>query len=265
MANDSYITFDIFKPFEEITCAFSTRKNGFSTGPFSSLNLGNINQDNPEVVKNNRLSYYKSLNIEPTNVILPDQIHSTNVRIVNTPGSIAMTDALISNKTNLFIGIQTADCFPIFLYEPNRQTIGIIHAGWRGAIAGIIRKTIDLMITEFDINILHVLAGVGPGLQKECFEVREDVYQQFSEVYLSKHPDQSKRYLNLQTYIRDCLWETGIQKQNIEFNAACTKCCKSLFYSYRRDGEKSGRMMGIIGNTWLNLIVNYSVDISCIN
>ncbi len=247
MADNSYITFDLFKQFEEIICTFSTRKGGYSTGPFTSQNMGNVQHDKSEVVKRNRLNYYKNLNIDPTKVILPGQIHSANITVVNSGGQAGNSDALISNKFNLFLGIQTADCFPIFLYEPGNRVIGAIHAGWQGAIAGIIPKTIALMETRLGANPSDIFAAIGPGLQKDCFEVREDVYHQFSEMYWHSHPDRTKRYLDLQAFIRDCLIKTGLQRQNIESDNSCTRCRVDLYYSYRRDGEKSGRMMGLLG------------------
>jgi YfiH family protein len=166
---------------------------------------------------------------------------------VESPGERIKADALISNKSNLFLGVQTADCFPIFLFDPQNRAIGVIHAGWQGAIKGIIPKTISMMKTEFSSNPLEIRVAVGPGLQKECFEVQEDVYDQFPGSCLIKHPDAAKRYLDLQKYVIDNLITSGIQPQNIELNKSCTKCLDSLYYSFRRDGEKSGRMMGLLG------------------
>jgi copper oxidase (laccase) domain-containing protein len=103
------------------------------------------------------------------------------------------------------------------------------------------------MKTEFSSNPAEMRAAVGPGLQKECFEVREDVYNQFPRSCLIKHPETTKRYLDLQKYVRDNLINARIQSQNIELNKSCTKCCESLYYSFRRDGKKSGRMMGLLG------------------
>jgi len=201
MADDSYITFELFKQFGEIICTFSTRRRGYSTGPFASQNMGNLQYDKPDLVKKNRLDYYKSLNIDPAEVVLPGQIHSATVTVVSSGGQAESSDALISNKSNLFLGIQTADCFPIFLYEPGNRIISIIHAGWRGAVMGIIPKTINLMIARFGINPFEIFAAIGPGLQKECFEVRKNVYHQFSETYWNAHPDKTKRYLDLPTSI----------------------------------------------------------------
>jgi copper oxidase (laccase) domain-containing protein len=94
-----------------------------------------------------------------------------------------------------------------------------------------------------------IFAAVGPGLQEECFEVRQDVYQLFSKKYLRRHQEIDKRYLNLRYFIKDQILESGIPEAQLELNEMCTKCRADLFYSYRRDGQMSGRMMGMIGVT----------------
>ena len=105
MPDPSYSTFRIFEQFQELTCAFSTRKGGFSTGLFSSQNLGNIHNDDPKIVQRNRLNFFDKLNIDPANIILPGQTHSTNIKIVRSPGEAINTDALISNSPNLFLNL----------------------------------------------------------------------------------------------------------------------------------------------------------------
>jgi len=247
MSDDSYFTFQIFEQFKELVCVFSTRHGGYSKGNFSSLNMGNIKNDDRVTVINNRRLFFKKLGIEEDTVALPDQIHSVNIKRVSSPGSIPNTDALITSKTGLFLGIQTADCFPVFIYCPEKKITGIIHAGWKGAVQNIIKKTIDLLIKNLGVLPSDMVVAIGPGLQKGCFEVRSDVFDQFPEEFLENHKDTSKRYLNLSGYLKQQLFSLKIPTEQIQVNLDCTKCNPEKYFSYRRDGDKSGRMLGIIG------------------
>ena len=247
MSDDSYITFQLFEKFEELIYAFSTRRGGYSKGLFSSLNMGNIKYDDLTTVMKNRRLFYKKLGIVENAVALPDQIHSANVEIVSSTGIISKTDALVTSTRGLFLGVQTADCFPVFLYVPEKQIIGIVHAGWKGAVQNILTKTINIMVENLGVLPTELYVAIGPGLQKECFEIRSDVFEQFPEKFLDFHPDALKRYLNLSGYLKQQLISLKIPPEQIYVSRDCTKCNHEKFFSYRRDGEKSGRMMGIIG------------------
>lgn len=243
----SFITFKIFSNYPELICAFSTRMGGLSTGKLSSLNLGFNTTDSPNLVQSNRHLFYKALQISKDHIAFQDQTHSPNVKYVLRPGMYSNTDALICKTRGIFLAIQTADCFPVFLYSAAIKLVAIIHVGWRGAISGIIDNTLQVIKTDHTNNLADFLVTIGPGLNAECFEVKEEVYSQFPEKFLRKHNDKQKRYLNLKDYIIYKLLQFGILSSNIYIYPDCTKCNGSHFYSYRRDGQHSGRMMGIIG------------------
>jgi len=247
MSDDSYITFQIFGQFEELVCGFSTRSGGYSKGKFSSLNMGNIKSDNRTDVMNNRRLFFKKLGIEEDTVALPDQIHSTNISVVSSSGNIPNTDALVTSKAGLFLGIQTADCFPVFIYCPVKKIAGIIHAGWKGAAQDILINSINLLIKNLGVSSLDLFVSIGPGLQKECFEVRSDVYEKFPLEFLESHEDSSKRYLNLSGFLKHQLISMNIPAEQIYLSLDCTKCNHEKYFSYRRDGVRSGRMLGLIG------------------
>ena len=247
MKDESYITFQIFKQFHELVCAFSTRRGGFSKGNFSSLNMGNIKNDDRTVVMNNRRLFFKKLAIAENTVALPDQIHSANIKSVLSPGIFSNTDALVTSITGIFLGIQTADCFPVFIYCPKKKITGIIHAGWKGAVQNIVIKTVELLVKNFGVLASELFVAIGPGLQKECFEVRSDVFEIFPRKFLEYHEDPAKRFLNLSGYLKQQLISLEIPVDQIYVSMDCTKCNQKRYYSYRRDGERSGRMLGIIG------------------
>lgn len=247
MIDQSFTTFPIFDQFKELICVFSTRLGGYSRGNFSSLNLGNTNRDEPESVTKNRILFFEKLGINHDEVALPGQIHSANIKYIDSPGIVYETDALITSQKRLFLGVQTADCLPVFFYCPKLQTVAVTHAGWRGAVNSIVLKTVDMLLDKPSILASDVYVAIGPGIQKECFEVRADVFKQFPKNVLLSHPDNSKRYLNLSAYLRMQLLSRKIPAKQIYQSKDCTKCNWKKYFSFRRDGKYSGRMMGIIG------------------
>jgi YfiH family protein len=247
MGDNVYITFKIFDPFEEIVCAFSTRLVVNGEEIQASENEGNTGSNGSHRDLINRNHFFDRLKISKDAIVYPAQVHSANFRHVFMPGIVPKTDALVTQTRGLFLSIQTADCFPIFLYAPKKNVVGIIHAGWRGAKGGIISRTLNFMQCNIgtDLSDLHV--AIGPGIQKECFEVRVDVYEQFPEKYLIQHGDSTKRYLDLCGFLKDELITNNVPDYQIYVQNECTKCRNDLYYSYRMEGQKSGRMLGIIG------------------
>ena len=244
----SFITFHIFKRFPELICAFSKRKGGMSQGIFSSLNLGLNTGDLPATIEKNRQIFFKRFGIKTERVAFAEQIHSANVSIVDKPGIFPKTDAIICNKEGIFLTIQTADCFPLFVYGHSKHVVAIIHAGWKGVTLGILKNVFQILYHEFNLLPSDLYIAIGPGIQSECFEVGEDVFKLFPAKYLKNSSDRRKKYLNLQGFIiNQLINEFSILNNNIYVTASCTKCMADEYYSYRRDGIQSGRMMGIIG------------------
>ncbi len=247
MRDKIYITFKIFDPFEEIVCAFSTRLVVKGKEILASENKGYTGNYGSDADLTKRAYFFDRLKISEDAIVYPAQIHSANIKHVFIPGIVPNTDALITQTRGLFLSIQTADCFPLFLYAPKKNVVGIIHAGWRGAKGGIVSRTLHFMQRNIgaDLSDLHV--AIGPGIQKECFEVQADVYEQFPEKYLIQHADNAKRYLDLCEFLKDELTTNNVPDHQIYVRNECTKCRNDLYYSYRLEGQKSGRMMGIIG------------------
>ncbi len=238
--------YSLFEKFPELVHGFSTRIGGVSQAPFTSLNLGASTPDDAERVRENRRLFFKALNIPQERIVFPRQVHSANIRIVNHPGIIAACDALITAQNDLFLSIQTADCFPVFLFDPNQRVVAIVHSGWRGTAKNIVGKTIRQMIAHFAVQPAHILAVIGPGVQKSCYQVDETVVLHFdAEFYRQDGP--AHYLLDLQGAIHRQMTDAGIRGEHIEVDLECTHCRSDLYYSYRRDGKQSGRMMGIIG------------------
>jgi YfiH family protein len=242
-----YTGFSIFDKFPDLICVFSTRLGGNSRGMYSGQNLGLRTGDDVVTVSENRRRFWQALGISEEQIAFTDQVHSAEVITVDKPGIYPRSDALITGQEGLFLTIQTADCLPIFIFDPVNRIVAAIHAGWRGAIAGIVQNTLEMMSGFHGLDPENFFAAIGPGLQKECFEIRPDVSKYFSPQYLLPHTDPGKCFLDLSRYVHDLLTAGGIPGDQVENPEICTMCDHETYYSYRRDREKSGRMMGVIG------------------
>ncbi|MGD9488280.1 MAG: peptidoglycan editing factor PgeF [Calditrichaceae bacterium] len=238
--------FNIFKQYPSLVHGFSTRKGGESKAPFDQLNLGLNTPDNRATVQKNRLLFFNALGVSENSLAFPEQVHSSNIQIARKPGVLKKTDALITNIENLFLTVQTADCFPVFVFDPVNRAVGLVHSGWRGTAQNITGKTIDLMKAEYNSRPEDLLIAIGPGVQQDCYQVDDDTAGNFSSEFLI--PDGPGHHkLDVQKTIISQITRKGVLSKNLEINTSCTHCALDRYFSYRRDKEKSGRMMGVIG------------------
>ncbi|MCB0278917.1 MAG: peptidoglycan editing factor PgeF [Calditrichaeota bacterium] len=234
-----------FNEISGLSAVFTDRHDGKSQAAYSSLNLGLNTGDDRQVVKENRQLLFTNLGFDTDSVAYSGQIHSDTVAVVESPGINLNTDALITQKRNLPLVIQAADCACIFLADPKQQVIAAVHSGWRGTALQIVKKTIAKMSEQFAVNPVDLRAVISPCISASVFEVGADVYSQFDPMYFTKKNDQ-KWLLNLKSVLHDQLYESGVR--SIYTDTDCTYLNRDNYFSYRRDGAKSGRMMGII---WL--------------
>ena len=241
--------------------AVTTRQGGISTGPFTSLNLGLNTGDVSHHVLHNRRKVLSALGWKPESLISPIQIHGNRVVTVTQgfsgrgTGDIDLgfggADGLLTREKGLMLMIKVADCFPVFLYDPLKKAIGLIHAGWRGAASGIITSGIEAMGASFGCKPENIEAGIGPGIGTCCFVVGADVREAFKKQNLGTavlRTDEGKRlHCDLKQVISRELLTCGLRKDNIGTADACTCCNEALFYSHRRDNGKTGRMAVLIG------------------
>jgi len=239
-------TFKNFSVFPELLQAFSTRRGGVSAPPYNDLNLGLRTSDEKASVLENRRRFFNLLHIKETQLVFPEQVHGDRVAIVRQPGTIPACDGLITDQKDLFLTIQTADCFPVFLFEPKRQVAAIVHSGWRGTAKNITGKTINLIKEKLDGRAQNLIASIGPGVQQSCYQVDRPVAAAFKAQFL--RADGTEHFLlDVQGAILAQLKAAGVPERQIQCDRTCTHCAAPLYYSYRRDGLNSGRMMGVIG------------------
>lgn len=238
--------FPHFATQQNLIQVYSKRPGGFSQDSYLGLNLGIKSGDDIQTVQRNRDLFFKELNINADCLVFPEQIHSDNVSLVSKPGIVQKCDALITDEINLFLTIQTADCFPVFLFDPLSRAVGIIHSGWQGTSKNITEKTISLMEQKLNCSAKNMIAGIAAGVQQPCYQVDDVTASYFAEKYLiADGPGHFK--LDVQGNIVDQLLIAGIKPENIQVDKTCTHCAVADYYSYRRDSTHSGRMMGIIG------------------
>ena len=187
------------------------------------------------------------INLDPNKIVSPQQVHSSEVKVVDAPGKIPFTDAIISTSKSVVLSIQVADCIPLYLADPDNNVIGIVHAGWRGIEKGIVANSINKMITLGADNN-RIIAYIGPSIQKCCFEIGPEVAKKFP-INFQINSSYDRSFLDLQKLTKNILINNSISYNNIISSNECTKCNSDKYFSYRNTGLKSGRMIGIIGLT----------------
>lgn len=260
------ITSKIFEGYPEIIHGVSTKQTAGGEAVDASTLSNNMSRhvgDDLTRVMQNREVFYSALGIETAAAKFAhaNQVHSGNITVVDEGGIHPKTDALITNKKNLFLVISIADCLPVILYDPVHKAIGNIHSGWRGTVTGIAENTISKMKDEFGSNPGDILAFIGPGISCENFEVGAEVAEMFDEKYVHVPPrlalqgeppllktgGEQKRYIDLKSVVRDQLLNAGVLEKNIDTCPLCTFTENDMLHSYRRDRDMSGRMFSVIG------------------
>lgn len=196
----------------------------------------------------------------PEDVILPVQTHSCHVAVVREPmADYPDTDALVTDRVGVMIGIRTADCVPVLLYDTIRGVVAAVHAGWRGTVGGITGKTIEVMQTELGCCPKDIHAIIGPSISPEAFEVGNEVVEQFvragfpEEIIckfslpLAKRFGEGAFHIDLWRANEWLLTEAGVPAGQIEVSGLCTYTNRDRFFSARQEGIGTGRLVsGIV-------------------
>ena len=193
----------------------------------------------------NRKVFTTNLGFDVNELVIPNQVHSKRVRMVDSACLLKETDGVISNVKNVVLSIQVADCIPLFLFNPISHQFGMIHSGWRGTAQCIGPNAIHIMETYGD-NAKDVMAIIGPSIGQCCFEVGPEVTAQFDSTYSIKGKN-DRMMLDLKNIVKDQMLANGLLVKNIFVDNQCTCCEKEYFFSYRRDGQETGRMVAISG------------------
>lgn len=201
----------------------------------------------------NRRNFLEALNINYESLVCANQVHGSCIVYISEADkgrgaispdtALVNTDGLITNVKNLPLAIFTADCLAIFLYDPIKHAIGLIHAGWRGARAGIISKAVESMQEKFNSNPENLLAGFSPFLKRCCYQVGEEFKDYFIGGLLKTN---NHYYLDLAAVAKEQLLQKKVKETNISDSIACTFCNNDKYFSYRKEGSNTGRLMAVI-------------------
>jgi YfiH family protein len=239
-----YIRPSIFQITPGVLAAVSTRNGGVSPDALG-MNLSfSVGDEDANVLRNREL-FFGGLGIGLRELAIPRQVHGSLLLRVRAAGSFAGTDGLVTDAPRVFLCVTVADCVPILLCDPRVPAVGVVHAGWRGTTSGILAAAVRRMQEEFGTNPATLLAFVGPAAGACCYEVGPDVAARFDAQFLHRRGEHA--LVDLKSANRTQLLETGLQPAHIEVNPSCTIHESAHFHSYRRDGNRSGRMMGVIG------------------
>ncbi|MCA9838923.1 MAG: peptidoglycan editing factor PgeF [Trueperaceae bacterium] len=222
--------------------AFSTRQDGVSEGVYSSFNLGISTGDDRTKVEQNRQAFLDAFGLTKAQVCALEQVHGNRV-VEAQPGWFDEdADASVSNQADLLLIIGTADCLPILFHDPVKAAIGAAHAGWRGSALGISQKVVEKMTELYGSSPKDIRVVIGPCIQGACYQVGEDVINEFRKAQFPEAVYQSdaegKYRLDLVAANRWLLEAKGVKE--IHSLEECTHCDQERYYSHRRDGLKRG-------------------------
>lgn len=237
----------IFQGHTAITAAESTRHGGVSAPPYASLNLGKNTDDDPDMVAENKRRFLSALGFSENQLAWSRQVHGAEVMLVERAGGAEGFDALVTRTPGLLLAVSVADCVPVLLYDPVRQAVAAIHAGWRGAAAAIAQKTLEKMQTHFGTRPADCLAFIGTCIDVCSFEVGEEVAPAFSDKHKRPGDVPGKYFIDLKQVNADQLQEMGVSAANIEVSPYSTVLHNTDYFSHRLEKGVTGRMWGVIG------------------
>ena len=252
------ITFDLLNKFSKIAHFCTTRQGGVSVGNYASMNMSPFSGDNVEHQSENLNLLKKKLN--STDLIIPFQTHGTEIGIINEDfiqknfaeraDLINGVDALITKEPNVCIGVTTADCVPLIFYDPQLEVIAVAHAGWRGTCGRIAEKVVKRMQEEFGSHPQHINVVIGPSISGTVYNVGNELIDNFSsagfpvaEIF---NTNNELIYLDLWKANQWLLESMGVPADHIQISEICTYTQHEKFFSARRLGLKSGRMLSAI-------------------
>jgi YfiH family protein len=210
--------------------------------------------ENPASIIKNREVVQK--NFPHKSFIVANQIHSDNIEIIKNSKergwrelstAIQDCDALITNQKGVMLTILTADCVPILLFDPKKEVVSAVHAGWNGTYKKIVYKSVQKMKEEFGCNPKDIIAVIAPSIGRCCYEVGKDVAKQFFDDKNAFDIKGKKYMLDLPYINQQQLLKAGLDSKNIELSNICTACEVDNYFSYRKERGCSGRFMSMIG------------------
>lgn len=234
---------------------FSLRAGTVGPPAGAPFNLGRTSADEFGRVEENRRRFLCTLGLSSARLATLRQVHSDRLLIIEdyaggwNPGPEG--DALATRRAGIVLAVQVADCYPLLVADPATRMIAALHAGWRGVLAGIVTKTMRALHL-WGCDPGELLVAVGPGIGPCCMEVGPEVARAFEDAWGARapvrpHPERGGKYmLDLPAALGAQLRRSGVAPERVFMMRACTRCRSDLFFSYRAEGARAGRMMAAI-------------------
>ena len=251
------ISYQLFEKYNEIAHFCTSREGGVSVGNYASFNLSPFSGDNPAYIAENQRILCDKFGINTNRLIIPYQTHGAEIREIDEAffnffvdekyQYLNGVDALITNLAGVCIGVTTADCVPLLFFDPEKKAVAVAHAGWRGTCARMAEKTVLAMVQKYNCNPADILVAIGPAISAEVYTVGKEVVEIFetagfdvSEIVQIRN---NASYLDLWKANQQSLEKAGILPEHIEVSGICTFTEHERFFSARRLGIESGRLL----------------------
>lgn len=257
-----FLSFPILENTGLVSHSFSTRFGGVSKGDFATMNFSFTRGDRKEDVLENYSRMANALGVDINRMVLTYQTHTINVRRVTDADAgkgvvrerdYQDIDGLITNVPGITLVTFFADCVPLYFLDPVQKAIGLSHSGWRGTVKRMGQATIDAMEREFNSKAEDIIACVGPSICQECYEVGEEVAEEFKRAFDKRYwkhllleKGNGKYQLDLWTANEIVLTEAGIKKKNLAVTNICTYCNSNILFSHRKSGERRGNLCAFL-------------------
>jgi len=247
-----YYQFESFRQPGLVHAVF-TRQGGASPTPWESLNLGGLSGDAKENVVENRRRIFAAMGLPVESIYDAWQVHGTEVICTDRPRPLDVAhvkaDAILTDNPQVTLFMRFADCVPIFLYDPIRRVVGLVHAGWQGTIAQIARIAVERMVYEYGSIPGDILAAIGPSIGPDHYEIGPNVVEKVNAVFSEAAPSLLD---NRQGKIYFDLWKTnlvileGVGVKQAQVAGLCTACHTEDWYSHRAEMGNTGRFGALI-------------------
>ena len=231
---------------------FLGRRGGVSVGPFAELNLSDRVGDAAEAVQEN----WRRVSLATTGqerFVSMQQVHGPEAVTVGDPDAVVgETDAMSTNVRGILLSVLTADCVPILLVAPRERAVAVVHAGWRGTLAGVTERAVRHMTSAFGTRPADLQAALGPAIDGCCYEVERSIGDEMQSRWGVMHDavrrtSAAKATVDLRRANRHILIKAGLLQTHLRFVGPCTGCRPGEYFSHRASGGQTGRQLSFIG------------------
>ena len=257
-----YLSYPSLEKTGMVRHGFSTRLGGVSEGVYASMNLSFSRGDKEAAVQENYRRIARAIGFDWESVVTSDQTHTANVRVVTNrdkgcgltkPRPYQDVDGMITNELGITLATFYADCVPLYLLDPVKKAIGLSHSGWKGTVGKIGKATVQAMEREYGTNPEDLIVAIGPSICQDCYEVSEDVIEEFQKAFpreqwdgLFYRKENGKYQLDLWESNRQIFLEARVKPENISIPNLCTCCNPQLLFSHRASKGKRGNLAAFL-------------------